>query len=1176
MIDASQYSYTRAIRFNLEESEGKLNNIQKENIEHELDMADFVTKGQRICQDLKSFLYSKDKESNFKKDKKDNLIFDSLISVKKDWLKKYFKNDFYINSTKQKYHFVSKTVYLKDGFNNWFDEFEENLSEIKKLNNKALKISEERQVKIIAFRTEISFYISKISANKNFGFVKDFIESANHKNNATKLYKLKKSINDFEILLNHAQYEYLPSQSAGLCISKGSMNYYTVNKKPKEYYDKELEGLEEEKKKNYGTYDKNTKLEITLNQGGFNSNSYDIKLKETEKSWIQKKSKIKNSPEQEVKFDLEETYELMKEFKANMKRQLYEQINQSKTLEEIKESFTLFEDEYCLKEVMNLTKQINKLNMSQPQDSSISDLRQTRGKYFIKKLKFSKERGKKIPNKHFENYFNFCEKFKEIAKKRGKLKAQSKGVEREKIESENNKYWVLLLKEKQEKFLLLIPKEKMKEAKEDLEKMQHEAGSDMTVHVMKSLTQRALHKLCFSEESTFAKEMKKEQPDLYQSLQEVKKATNDKTQLSKNRRRNPEEKSKEDLMLPFLKKVLTSDYANKRLDLKPFDLTKVLNAENFNDFELELEKTCYDWQSIYIQKEEAKNLIDKYSIIKCRITSYDLEDRNLNTFQTPESAYESHTETMWNEFWKEKDDVRLNPEIKIHFKKHDPELKQYLTKRNFDINKIKNRNLEDKYTVTMSFSLNAGKKYPKLAFADSKTLLGDIDQFNYEFNKRNWKDFYKYGIDRGNIEFATVCIAKFNENEIYKVKVNGETKDIPKPKFPEGDEDIKCYELKKHYYDKKFKSDLENPPYDKRKEKRVIANISYFIDKVENKEWFEEKNCTCIDLTTAKVIKDKIILNGDVLTFLKLKKEGAKRLIFENYNKDSELNWDKENSSSICMKMDDEEIYYFDKKFEGLLIKDNVKHTADNTLESLKAYLKELKINGNSEHKPSVEKLNHLRDSIASNMVGVITLLQKTYPGFVILEDLDLDTVKEQFSDLYINVSNRLEFKLLNKFQTLGLAPPHIKSLIEIRENKRNEIRKEIEEKVKENLSIENIDEISKTKMKKLISETDKYMKDYSQQFGSIIFVDEKGTSSSCPYCEKEINYDKERRRSLKFEEKRFVCGEHKDNECEFDTSNIKEKYSFLKEIDDPDKVASYNVAKKIKKYEKIQKLSES
>ena len=44
-------------------------------------------------------------------------------------------------------------------------------------------------------------------------------------------------------------------------------------------------------------------------------------------------------------------------------------------------------------------------------------------------------------------------------------------------------------------------------------------------------------------------------------------------------------------MLPFLKNVLNSNYANEKLDLKPFDLTKALESETFKDFELELEKS---------------------------------------------------------------------------------------------------------------------------------------------------------------------------------------------------------------------------------------------------------------------------------------------------------------------------------------------------------------------------------------------------------------------------------------------------------------------------------------------------------------------------------------------------------------------------------------------------------
>ena len=1155
-----EYSYTKAVRFDLKESKGSLEKVQSEGT---TDIKKLCIDGVKHLSGLKNFLYSKSKEKDeFKKDENGNLIFDKNISVKKEWLKLYFKNDFYKKS-KQKDFSISQIDYVSEGFKKWFDEFETNLKETEEL------------YKNNSRRSEIGFYISKLSSNQSLGFLRSFIENVNHKDNQTKADKLRDEIEKFENLVTGAREEYLPSQSMGLCIAKGSMNYYTVNKKSKKYYEDELKNLEEEKKKVSAEYDKNKGVfyVYVFNKKIRKIEKKDFKLREEEKYWFEDYPEIKNSDGEKVEFNLEETYALMKEFKANMKSRFYEMVNKGETSEEIRKKFHLFDNE-CLEEVIRLSNKIknylNKQNISEIR-KKISKIKIERGHYFIRRRK---------QDLHFKNYFNFCENFKEIARKRGRLKAQIKGVERERIESQNNKYWVLLLKEKQGKFLLLVPKEKMKEVKECLNKLPHEAESDNVVYVMESLTKRALHKLCFAEESTFAEEMLTEEKELYDELQNVKKATNDEKQLSKNRWKNLGEKLKDDLMLPFLKNVLKSDYAKNKLDLTHFDLTKVFETENLNDFESELESACYKLREIPISKEKTDELTDVHSVIKCEIDSYDLEERNKNTYQTPESEYKRHTREIWNKFWKEKDDVRLNPEIKIHFKKKDTELEKYLRNRDFDLSRIKHRNLKDKHTLTMSFSLNAGKKYPDLAFAKTEDLLKEINKFNSEFNKRNWKNFYKYGVDRGNIQFATLCIAKFNENELYEVKVNGETKKIPKPTFPEGEEDIKCYELKEKYYDKKLKSDLENLPHDKRKEKRVIANVSYFIDKVENKEWFEEKNCTCIDLTTAKVIKNKIILNGDVLTFLKLKKEAAKKLIFENYNQNSELNTFENGTKKKRMKiqMDDKEIYYFDKKFEGLLIKDNLKYTPENILEDLQKYLDQLKTTGNSEHKPSVEKINHLRDSIVANMVGVIALLQKEYPGFVILEDLDETTVNEHFQDLYINVSRRLEFGLFNKFQTLGLVPPHIKNLIKIREDRRNKREKEKEEEVKEEMEIKNMDEneLSKSKRDRLENKTKSRMKDYSEQFGSIIFVNERGTSSGCPYCEKEINYDKDRKDFLKFEEKRFVCGEHKDNECEFDTSDIKEKYDFLKEIDDPDKVAAYNVAKKIKKPEDdVQKLSE-
>ncbi len=1168
-----EYQYTKAIRFNLEECKGSLRDIEKEGSNKgEIDFENFYKNGSKISQDLKDFLYVKDEDNEFRRDKEDNLIYDKLITVKKDWLKIHFKNEFYQNNRRKDFS-ISQIQYVKDGFKGWFEEFGDDLEKIKKLYEKSPLNKKDPEKSVIGFRAEMGYYLLKISSNKCFGFIRDFIENANHKNDTIKIMNLTKDIDKFGKQLEMLKEEYLPSQSVGLCIAKGSMNYYTVNKKPKEYYEEEIKMVEEQLDEKKYYYDKNSKV---LQIGRFGDFNFGEKPNCEEIKFLEEYKQIRSSSENKVYFDIFGIKTLIKDLKAEMKSLFFE-LCKKESLENLENRFFLFGNRQHIEEVKNLTQKIE-LNNRANQYSNYGSkpdaqkLKKGRGDFLIKRKYFDRETHRRVDNKHFKNWWRLIESFKRISLGYGRLKAQIKGIERERIEAENNKFWVLFLEDKNDKFVLLVPKDERRKVKDELKELEvNQSGSDNNIWVLESLTKRALHKLCFAEESTFASEMKGEDRSLCNELQRVKKATDDKDELEKRKRRNYDEKLKSELMLPFLKNVLRSNYTKKRLDLKHFDLTKVLETNNLNDFELELENACYDWRKISISNESLNKLIDNHSIIKCKITSYDLENRNKNTHQTPESNYKRHTEEIWNKFWERDKSIRINPEIKIYLRKENAELRQYLIDKDFDLDKIKHRNLEDKYTLTTSFSLNAGKKYPELAFAETRELLEEINKFNDKFNERNWNDFYKYGIDRGQIELATLCIAKFDKNETYEV--NGDT--LVKPKFPQGEEDIKCYELKKGFYDKREKPSSKMVNFTDIKEKRVIANLSYFIDRTDDRSWFDEKTCTCIDLTTAKVIKDKIILNGDVLTFLKLKKEGVKRIIFDDCNKDSKLEWDEEKSEvdSIPLKLDGKEIYFFDKKFEGLLVKDNLKYTKENIFNSLQKYLKELKEKEDSEHKPSVVKLNHLRDSVVANMIGVISFLQKKYPGFVILEDLNVGDVDKHFKELYINISRRLEFSLFNKFQTLGLVPPHIKNLIEIREDLRKGRENELREEIKKETGKE---ELGKKQEKKITNK----MKNYSEQFGAIIFVSKMGTSAECPYCEKQWNWDKNNNdkgrtiKDLKLKERRYLCGEHKNSECVFDTDSISGKYEFLKEIDNPDKVATYNVAKKIKDYKDIGKLS--
>ena len=429
-------------------------------------------------------------------------------------------------------------------------------------------------------------------------------------------------------------------------------------------------------------------------------------------------------------------------------------------------------------------------------------------------------------------------------------------------------------------------------------------------------------------------------------------------------------------------------------------------------------------------------------------------------------------------------------------------------------------------------------------------------------------------------------------------------KSFSKPRFPEkGEQGIRCVELKPEFL---TRQDYRNARDRETNRKRnVIDNLSYFMDR---EEWFEEKNHACIDLTTAKVIKGKIVLNGDVRTFLKLKKENAKRKIHDLFHagkirSEEGFHWiDEANGLLVPQSMTQEKfdalekkekekvknqlLYFHDPRFASLLAKEadekfdldgekfcdtehfkgmNRTQKAQHLIQqSLEWYLRELQELGKEReqdkskdreerksnlHTPTLEKLNRLRDSITANMIGVIFHLQKSYPGFVLLEDLGMKTIQKHFDEHNQNISRRLEWALFKKFQTLGQVPPHLKDVITLREQLRKESKEDNIEKKKKGIF----------------------------QLGALIFVDKENTSKNCPRCEaKQEPKNKKRKKEFdeqKFEERRFVCGDNAP--CGFDTKELNPEDCFYP-IDDPDKVAAYNTAKRVQSPDDIRKIEET
>ena len=829
---------------------------------------------------------------------------------------------------------------------------------------------------------------------------------------------------------------------------------------------------------------------------------------------------------------------------------------------------------------------------------------------------------------YFEDYGNFCEKYKKIAQKRGQRIAQIKGIKRERQESRQTDFWSLIYCDGDKKQLWLVPKEitskkieneeskksypseisvsselkrKMETSHSDnhsfnesnqrqknretlyiqkardfiysQERQRYTKGDSQYLCSFESLTMRALHKLCFAEQSSFVASMPSDLKRMQKDAKEIK-TDGDKQKL----------KEKNQKKLKFLKEVLKSDYANERLKLDNFDLQKVYEAKSLEEFEKTLETACYFVQKVPFHTSEKERFLKNFDVTVLDITSYDLEGQNKNTHQTPASENRRHTD-LWLKFWKNEigesnldgkirdvsvGKVRLNPELKIHYRKASKSLKDYFEQSRFPLKKktrlekFAHRGLREQFTVHFTLALNAGKKYDDLAFAKPEEIFEKIKKFNKKLNQEmDFNTAWKYGIDRGQKELATLCLVKFDPS-----KNACEEKNI-KPEFPNSPDDIKCWTLKDYSYAEEYTTKEE-----KVKKRYAIKNISYFVDNkyLNNKELFKQEDITCLDVTTAKVIKGKIITNGDVLTYLKLKKTVAKRRIYELYHKgritqevklewseweDGKKNNEEENRPEgiLNIKTSDGEktIYRYIKKYENIPLKldeqSNIQTVYNkNSIEiALNSYLNQLR-QKNNNHNPSILQINHLRDAVIANMVGVICRLQEKYQGFVILEDLSKGLIDRHFFQSNENIARRLENALYNKFQILGLVPPHTKDIIQLRETYRQ--------------------------------------KNKSSQIGAIVFVPEKDTSQKCPYCE--MKNCRAKKKNEKFKQGRFIC-----DFCRFDTylfkekkdrvrdyepevqNGLKDKFKQFEVIDNPDKVAAYNVAKVILKSEDIGKWSD-
>ncbi len=1113
-----KFQYTKSIGFSLKgDIDNFIPNDEKEN--NAILFQDFKNQYKILITVFKNTVFFETDEGILEMKKR--------LEIKYPWLRQYAKDRFYennLNTSTDKIFTIKNADFLQEIFIKWIQKNEAILKKIEKVIDQPL----ETQKKY----SDLAFYLRSIFSSDYFFFVKDLPQYAKDKDSDFYMKELEKSIPIFNNLLEQCLDILSPNQTTGVEVARASFNFYTINKTSKYIDGKTVNDILEEKKreqetpyKNNSSLDKNflkkigfekysahTPQELTFQElysalkdfratqkKDFNESIYQEKWKEEiiEGNENTKKIKTKGTVnlakiEKNKKFSFDDFLaqagvereitdpKIEQEERRNNKKKQIKQFVQKK--------FPLFDtEEDIFFKFVELTEEIkelgNKKNTAKGFEvakiaKKLREKRKKRSEYFIKPWGFKN---------YSQKYCNTI--YKKVAMDFGKLKAEIRGMEQEKIESRLLNYWAHILEKNNEKHILLIPKIEISNAKKFLEKTQNTittSADNTTIISFNSFTLRALDKII--------------------------------------RKNYPKEISQQAGNIPFetyaqkiecYKKALNGELTKLKLDFSGFaeKISSIIekNYKTVEDFRIDFEKISYSLREKKISESDIEILKNKFGAIISKITSYDLE-RNIGKKR-------EHTK-YWHNFWtdenkKENFPIRLNPELRIFYRKP---LEQN------DEKKQKNRFSKEHFRISFTLTQNAAKKELKTTFANEKDLIEKIKIFNAEvigdFIQKTGENLWYFGIDRGNQELATLGVVKWTKEEYEATLSNGEKKIFCTPEFPE----IEVFEIKNPEDTKTIINDAKGTKITV----KISDNPSYFMnDEEEIEKYFTKETVAFIDLTTAKVIKGKIILNGDVKTYINLKKANAKRKLFDiftqiddvahiEYCDENHQAWNIETNKGLNIFRNAFVIKKQDNQYQILcyfLPKQSKVYSRNNLQNDLQEYLNSLKKDGlMQEH--TIQQINNLRDAITANMVGIISFLHEKYPAIINLENLQtkkhIDNHRTKNEE---SIARRLEWALYRKFQKKGLVPPNLKQTIFLREDSTNPLN----------------------------------------QFGIIHFIPTTCSSSRCPRCLE--NAITEKRKEDKWDKHRYECT---NTNCRFSTDN--NSMNFIA-VTNSDESAACNIA---------------
>lgn len=923
-----------------------------------------------------------------------NKEFSKMPRLKHAFLKANFKEDWYAIKDKlikknsggiktKNYEILNSLPFLQKVLKDFFEKSEQLYKELDEIIS-----SPDNELKR---KSDLRFVLQKINWDNTFKkIIKLFsLWFVDHKNDVEIVEKIKKSLMEFDGTVNHYIAFLRKNESFGVPIDHLSLNYYTINKTPTEYnkeIEEKLTGLNKPYEWDLSELywiDRNQPIEQLRNDMKmFKAEQIDAFLK-----FLQMKNKF--SELEELKTHLKNTkskYEQKKwpayNFYKDLKNNTFE-LDSSDINTDINKVFKAFSLILFLETKKDDYDKLLSLTTKIEESSTPSE----RTSYKNKRREFFDWAS---PEYNAKKYVWFCSEIEKVDSQYWIRKAEKLSLEREKEQARLERWLAILSKDLDWNYYInSFSNEDSKDAFEKLKNINSESW-DYSYFIMKSITLRALQKLCWKE--NFKKTVVNK---INKKFTKVDK-DNSGTQVTKFRSFEEIGNDIVEFYVDILEKQSTLDVSYRSW----YDdwVKKLKWAKDLDELEILLKQETYTLIEYKIPHKDFEEILKKYKGNQYQITSRDF---NLNRSKSIFTEW-------WNAFWtienKKNNYVsRINPELTISLRKWNEAFQKTQP----------HRKASDNFLLTMSYSHHTDKSYIDDAFIKDEERKSSLEQFNKNYNE-NHKFDYIYWLDKWTNELVTLWVFKKVWDKLEKVNIS---------------EEIPVYRITEKWlkYSKKYLTRAEW--YNWEREIFLYKNPSLFIDEIDNEELFEKVHIdSCIwNLNCAKLIKWNIILNWDINWFLSLNKIAAKRHLYDAITKwfmskdtitfdDVKNNFYYEHASA--WKNFDKVVFYLDS-FEGITTKNEIEKELNNYIKLVKEH--------KSKEDISIDWINKKRVAISWNIVWIILKLQEKFPWYIVWEALSVNQNNKNISSNHAFLWNLINDKIYQKLMLSLDVPPILK-----------------------------------------------------------------------------------------------------------------------------------------------------